>query len=318
MSEKYLFGPVPSRRLGISLGVDLIPHKTCSLDCVYCEAGDTTDLLTERREYVPIAEVIAELDRYLAAKPELDFITFSGAGEPTLNSGVGKVVEFIKANYPQYKLCMLTNATLFNDEQLVDELAGVDLVIPSLDASNEEQYRRINRPCPGLTFDALVDGLVKFRHAFKGAYWLELFVVPGVNDSDDSISRFADIIWRIAPDKVQLNTLDRPGCVDWIKPAPEETLMRFIHGLEHIVPVESVGRFKYRSYNETDKPDEELEQRIAEMVSRRPATLADLCLSLAVNEQHLSRLTSAMVEQKRLAISRSARGKFFTFVNANV
>ncbi len=312
MTDKYIFGPVASRRLGVSLGIDLVPHKTCPLDCVYCEAGETNQLVTERREYVPVDKVIVELDYYLSQHPELDFLTFSGAGEPTLNSKIGKIVEFVRSKYPEYRICLLTNGTLFNDDQVIADVRDVDLAIPSLDASTEEQYGIINRPHSGLNLNMLIDGLIKFRKAYTGAMWLELFVVPGVNDSDESIAAFRDIIIRIAPDKVQLNTLDRPGCVDWIKPATEEILMRFIEQLKPVVPVEAVGRFKYKSYNETTRPDNELEQRIAELVSRRPCTVADICLALAVSEAEAVRLTDQLVDFGRLAVHKAERGTFFS------
>ena len=135
MIRKYVFGPVNSRRLGRSLGVDLVPLKTCPLDCVYCEAKATTDLTMERKEYVPVDTVLAELDETLKSFPELDYVTFSGSGEPTLNSRIGDVVKFVKSRYPQYKICLLTNGLLLGDRQLQQDIAEVDLLIPSLDGS---------------------------------------------------------------------------------------------------------------------------------------------------------------------------------------
>ncbi len=312
MTDKYIFGPVASRRLGVSLGIDLVPHKTCPLNCVYCEAGATNQLVTERHEYVPVDQVISELDYYLKQHPELDFLTFSGAGEPTLNSGIGKIVEFVRSKHPEYRICLLTNGTLFNDDQVIADVREVDLAIPSLDAATEEQYQIINRPHSGLNLEMLVNGLIKFRKAFSGALWLELFVVPGINDSDESIAAFRDIITRIAPDKVQLNTLDRPGCVDWIQPAPEAVLMRFIEQLKPVVPVEAVGRFKYKSYNESSRSDNELKYRIIELVSRRPGTIADICLALAVSESEATRLTDELTKSGKLTANQAERGTFFS------
>lgn len=311
MDKKHIFGPIPSRRLGISLGIDLVPHKTCSLDCVYCEAGETDKLTLERREYVPIDEVIAELNAFLSSAPKLDFLTFSGAGEPTLNSGIGKVLRFIREQYPQYKTCLLTNGTLLGNESLASEILDFDLVIPSLDAATDEQYRIINRPCHGLTLDDLVNGMSYFRSRFTGGYWLELFVVPGVNDSDDSIAAFLELIIRINPDKVQLNTLDRPGCVDWIKAAGEETLMRFIRAFESHIPVEAVGRFRYSSYEAVERPFSETEQRIVDMVSRRPATIEDICLALAVSPEHAETMLSELEKLNKLVCVQSRRGRFY-------
>lgn len=164
MDYKYIFGPVPSRRLGSSLGIDLIPYKTCSLNCVYCECGKTTDLTFERKEYVPTERVIEELDDYLKTEPELDYITFSGSGEPTLHNGIGEIIKFLKENYPQYQLALLTNSTLLNDEKLQDEIKKLDLIVPSLDAVSEDVFQKINRPVEGLSAQKIVQGLINLNN----------------------------------------------------------------------------------------------------------------------------------------------------------
>ena len=192
--RKYVFGPINSRRLGKSLGVDLVTAKTCSLDCIYCEARATTNLTMTRMEYVPVAEVIAELEATLREIPAPDYITFSGAGEPTLNSGIGKVIDFIKENHPEYRVCLLSNGLLLGDETLQDELRKLDLIIPSLDASSEEEYLYINRPFPGETLEKLINGLSSFRKNIPVKMALEIFVVPGINDSDESIRRFGNTV----------------------------------------------------------------------------------------------------------------------------
>ena len=245
MIRKYVFGPVNSRRLGRSLGVDMVPLKTCPLDCVYCEAKATTNLTMERREYVPVDVVIAELEDTLKTSPELDYITFSGSGEPTLNSRIGDVVKFVKSRYPQYKLCLLTNGLLLGDKELQQEIAGVDLLIPSLDGSNAAEYEEINRPVKSMPFDKMLAGLADYLPRAPMPVYLELFVLPGVNDSDASIGRFAEIIRQLQVDKVQLNYLDRPGAVENLAVADEATLIRFIKALRPAVKVETVGKFSY-------------------------------------------------------------------------
>ena len=245
MIRKYVFGPINSRRLGRSLGVDLIPLKTCPLDCVYCEAKATTDLTVERREYVPVDVVLAELEETLKTSPELDYVTFSGSGEPTLNSRIGDVVKFVKGRYPQYKLCLLTNGLLLGDTQLQQEIAGVDLLIPSLDGSNAAEYEAINRPVKSMPFDKMLAGLTDYLPRAPMPVYLELFVLPGVNDSDASIGRFAEIIRQLQVDKVQLNYLDRPGAVADLPVADEATLIRFLKALRPVVKVETVGKFNY-------------------------------------------------------------------------
>lgn len=309
-AKKYVFGPVPSRRLGVSLGVDLVRAKTCPLDCVYCEAGATTDLTLERGEYVPVDEVLRQLDEYLAKQPQLDYVTFSGAGEPTLNSRIGDVIRMVRERYPQYRLCLLTNGCLLDDKALIDDLAEVDLVIPSLDASDEAEFIRINRPVPGYSLERLITALVNFRQRFRGAYWLELFIVPGVNDSPEAIARFAEIVRRIAPDKVQLNTLDRPGCVTWIETAPETTVLRFLEAIGRVAPVEAVGKYRHRRFREATA-DTDLRQRVLELVNRRPCTAADIAAALGFTPEQAEKDLAEMVSAGQLTAVSGPRGTFF-------
>lgn len=245
MIKKYIFGPISSRRLGRSLGVDLVPLKTCPLDCVYCEARATTLLTMERKEYVPVDRVLEELDDTLRELPQLDYITFSGSGEPTLNSRIGDVVEFIKSRYPQYKVCLLTNGLLLGDRKLQQEISGIDLLIPSLDGSNSAEYEAVNRPVPEMPFEKFISVLQSYLPEAPMPVHLELFILPGVNDSEESIARFASIIATLQVDRVQLNTLDRPGAVAGLEAANEATVRRFIAGLQKTVPVEAVGKFSY-------------------------------------------------------------------------
>ncbi|MBE6381159.1 MAG: radical SAM protein [Lentisphaerae bacterium] len=248
MRKQYIFGPVASRRLGVSLGIDLIHARRCSLDCIYCEAGKTEELTACRADYVDLDAVKNELAEFLATAPELDYLTFSGAGEPTLNSRIAEFCSYLKHNYGQYKICLLTNGTLLNDPAVRQTLEFVDLCMPNFDASDDRELELINRPAPGITVDALADGIRQAASEYPGKLVLELFVVPGINDSDASIDRFAAYIKSFAGLKsVQLNTLDRPGVEKWVKPADSQTLKRFITALEPILPVECIGRYRYRS-----------------------------------------------------------------------
>ena len=241
--RKHVYGPINSRRLGRSLGVSLIVSKVCPLDCIYCEARATTDLTIERREYVDIHEVLTEIDQVLSEIPLPDYITFSGAGEPTLNSGIGKVIHYLKQNYPQCKVCLLTNGLLLNDKTLQQELADLDMIIPSLDASNDEEYIRINRPVLGETLEKLVNGITDFHRNYPAVYMaLEMFIAPGINDSEESLTRFKELVQKISPDAVQLNTLDRPGVIDALVPAAAETMDNFAVELNKIVPVTFVSK----------------------------------------------------------------------------
>ncbi len=157
VKQTCIFGPIPSRRLGISLGMDLVPFKTCSMDCIYCECGKTTDLTTVRKEYFPTARALEQIDAALDRHPNIDYITFSGTGEPTLHSGIGTIIAHIKKNYPQVKVCLLTNASSLTDPEVRRECAPVDLIVPSLDGSDEEEFRKVNRPAEGLSIREIAD-----------------------------------------------------------------------------------------------------------------------------------------------------------------
>ena len=211
MDKFKLRAPLSSRRLGISLGVDLVTPKSCPLDCIYCEAGRTTLLSAERRSFFPLDEVTSALKNYLDTAPKLDSITFSGRGEPTLSSDFLPVVKFLKENYPHYKLTLLTNGIFLGEADVFTAAAMLDLVIPSFDGSNESEFLRIDRPAPGVNFNVYRKNLVSFCRKFAGKIKLEIFLVPGINDTPGSLARFVALAQEIEPLAVQVNTLDRPG-----------------------------------------------------------------------------------------------------------
>lgn len=304
---KYLFGPVPSRRLGISLGVDLVPHKTCSLNCVYCEAGRTTELTLERKEYMPTKAVIDELNQFLNPQPKLDYITFSGAGEPTLHSGIGEVLRFLKNNYPRYKIALLTNGTLFYDPQLREQVKAVDLILPSLDAASDAVFKKINRPASQLKIQRIIDGLVEFRKIFKGVIWLEVFIVPGLNDTDSEIELLRQAIHRIKPDQVQLNTLDRPGTDDWVQPADKTGLQKIAEKLDR--KTEIIAKFKKREELASYLAD--TENAILQTIKRRPCTIKDLSAALGLHQNEINKYIEALLQREQILAERMERGVFF-------
>lgn len=311
LKRQYVFGPVASRRLGLSLGVDLVVPKTCPLDCVYCEARRTTNLTMERRPYVPVEQVLAELDATLAEHPKLDYITFSGSGEPTLNSDLGRVIEHLKTHAPQYKICLLTNGLLLGDPEVRREIAPVDLVIPSLDASNEQEFQAVNRPVPEMSFERFVGALTDFVRTAKQTVHLELFIVPGVNDSDASIARFVSLIAAMRPALVQLNTLDRPGTEADLKPSTPENTRRFIRAIEPVAPVEAVGVFRYRTPSGGPRECCEPERRILNLILRRPATVPDMATALDMPESAVQKHLDDLFAAGRVTIEKQARGLFY-------
>ena len=299
IKTKSVFGPVPSRRLGLSLGIDLLPFKTCSMDCVYCECGATTNLTCERKEYFPTESVIAELDHVLAGKPKIDWITFSGVGEPTLHSGIGRIIRHIRAHYPKIPVCLLTNASLLGDPALQEELAGISLIVPSLDGSNEEELFKINRQASSVTLSSVMNGLLAFRKRHPDiTMWLEIFIVPGVNDSPESAERFRTLAAQLKPDKVQLNSLDRPGVVEWIRPAEPAVLDRIAAVIGRSVPVEIISRHEKQVKLKNAIPDvEQYNELILKTLRSRPCTAQDLVSTLEIPaeriEPHLRRMERA-------------------------
>ena len=254
MNGHYVFGPLNSRRLGRSLGVSLIPPKTCQLDCIYCEAKATTNLTCCRKEYVPTDAVIRELDEVLAEKPEIDYITFSGAGEPMLHAGITDIINHIKTRHPGYKLCLLTNAVALEDESLWQDISKVDLIVPSFDGSNAEEFKAINRPESSVDFDVFVKKFTAFTLQCRAKVKLELFIVPGINDSDESIARFAELLKNMRLDSIELNSLDRPGTVENIPIPDESTFDRFVKALSPIAPCSVIRRLVAHEKNERRWP----------------------------------------------------------------
>lgn len=305
---KYLFGPVPSRRLGISLGVDLVPKKVCSLDCVYCEVGATTKHTTERLEYVKYEKVTSELDNYFLNNPEPDYITFSGSGEPTLNSRIGDVIRFVKSRKPGIPVAVLTNGTMLYDKNVQEELMNADLLMPSLDAATSEVFERLNRPSPKLDFNRYIQGLIEFSGKFSGKIWLEVFILPGYNDSENELHALRGIIDQIEPDSVQINTLDRPGVVENIRAATQEELERVVKiwGLKN---VEIIAAARHRKTIQSYRKD--AATAILETISRRPCTLDDLEKILGIPVVEINKYLAVLEADKKVVPVRQTRGLFY-------
>ncbi len=312
MKYKYLFGPVPSRRLGVSLGVDLIPYKTCSYNCIYCESGRTTHLTDRRKEYVPTSEILDELEHFLSPNPNLDFITFSGSGEPTLHSGIGEIVQFIKTNFPQYKLALLTNASLMWNKKLQQEILPVDLILPSLDAAEDAVFKKINQPHFRIHLDEIIKGLAEFKKIYKGQMLLEVFISPGVNDGPEHLQKLKEKIHLIRPDKVQLNTLDRPGIEDWVQPATRTQLEKIAAFLDW--PTEIIAKVKDRRTSQAYHTD--IESGIIELIKRRPCTLEDLSETLGLHINEINKYIETLLKSQRIFSKKMERGTFFILKDA--
>lgn len=309
---KHLFGPIPSRRLGMSLGVDLIPHKVCTMNCVYCECGPTTRLTEERREYVPTDEVLKELNDFFSRHPDPDYITFSGAGEPTLHSRIGEVLIHIKQIRPAVPVAVLTNGTLLRDPEVRAALLEADLVMPSLDAATQRTLLKINRPVKHLDVESYVDGLVKFNREFNGKLWLEVLVLPGYNDDAAQLTALRNAIEKIGPDRVQLNTLDRPGVLPDLIPASRESLEEIVRfwGLKNVEIIAPPAKRQ-----DTPAYRMDLENTILETLSRRPCTLDDLERILGMHVNEINKYLGVLEEAGKIRTSLQERGTFYHLIH---
>ncbi len=292
---KYIFGPVISRRLGVSLGIDLLPFKTCSLDCIYCECRNTTNLTSRIYEYVPTDKVIAELREFLRNKPELDVITFSGSGEPTLHSGIGKIIDFLKNDFPEYKISILTNSTLLHAKEVRRSILNADIIVPSLDAVSEDVFRKICRPAADIIPEKMIQGLIDLRKEFKNTIILEIFIIPGLNDAEKELGLIKNACMKISPDLIQLNTLDRPGTERWIETASAEKL-QIIKNYFRPFEVEIIGKSKVLK-KETSKRFSDISEAIIATISRRPSTLEDLSGSFGINKAGLLIILDYLLEK---------------------
>jgi len=292
IQRKYTFGPVPSRRLGLSLGVDIIPGKLCTLDCVYCEVGSTDRRGLARKEYLPADEILAEVKEVIAEYPHLDHITISGSGEPTLNSKIGYIIHSIKqmTNIP---VAVLTNGTLLYLPEVRLDLMDADIVSPSLDAVSPDVFERIDRPNPKLNIDQIINGIKTFRLEYKGRLWIEILFVRGMNDHDDEVNKLKQVIDEIRPDKIHLNTVVRPPAYAVAQPVSEERLKetREIFGER----CEIIGIFKEKHRTEERNADS---QAILALLKRRAMTVDQMTASLMMRSEDIAASLKGLLQGK--------------------
>lgn len=280
-SFPHLYGPVPSRRLGYSLGVDLLPFKTCSLSCVYCQLGKTPRTTVRRKKYFSEKQILNELKEFLKTGIQVDFITFSGSGEPTLNSSIGNLIRKIK-KITGKPVAVLTNSTLLARPSVRKELEAADVVVPSLDAADQKTFEKVNRPHPSLKAREIIEGLIKFRRQFRGELWLEILLVRGLNDSPAHLKKLKEAVEKINPDRIHLNTVVRPPAEKRARPLSPEELEKVKNYLGP--KAEVVARFQKK---EQETSPEDLRHAILSMVRRRPVSLEDLEHSLGCTRDEL-------------------------------
>jgi len=298
----HVFGPVPSRRLGASLGIDLVPYKTCSFDCVYCQLGRTTCLTVERRAYIDAADVLSELEDFISKNEAPDYLTLSGSGEPTLNSSFGEVIRGIK-NFSQVPIAVLTNTSLLWRKEVQTDIVGSDLVVPSLDAGSQLVFELVNRPHSSLTLDRVVDGLRDFSTSFEGDIWLEVMLVSGMNDGEDELELISDAISEIDPQKVQLNTVIRPPSESYARPISEDK----IGEISRMLGAEIIADYKSRRRGVS----RDLEERLLSLLERRPCTLADISGAMGIHPNEAIKYLEKLIDSGKVRAQDSGSGTFY-------
>jgi wyosine [tRNA(Phe)-imidazoG37] synthetase (radical SAM superfamily) len=269
---KYVFGPVPSRRLGRSLGIDPVPLKACNWNCVYCQLGRSTPVLGERREFYPPEEVLNEVREVLdrTPTPHIDWITFAGSGEPLLHSGIGGMIAGLKG-ITDIPVAMLTNGSLLYDEVIRRSVLPLDAVLPSIDAGSDAVYRKINRPHPEFTYEKHIEGLIAFAGEYERKLWPEVMLIRGVNDTEAALSDIAAVLERLRPDLVHINVPTRPPAETWVEPPDEEGVMRAVAILEKSARIIVPGELEF----DADRFDS-IADALIDIVSRHPMRVEEI------------------------------------------
>lgn len=306
----YCFGPVPSRRLGLSLGVDILPHKVCNLDCIYCELGPTLQKTCKKDRYRPIEPIQEELAKLLEKGVCFDTLTITASGEPTLHADLGRLVSFAKDVLKIGRLALLTNATLLSDPEVRNAVSQTDILLPSLDAARETSFRKVNRPCQELSIQRIIQGLHDMQCEYRGSMWLEVLLVKGINDAPEDIDALKQAINFIQPEKVQLNTVNRPPAVKWAEPLSLQELQAIQGALGGNTEIIADFRIKERGSAVWTEAD------ISAMLSRRPMDLQALITVTQLDSKTLKDMLQRM-ETTDILQRRTLKGKTFYFISTS-
>jgi wyosine [tRNA(Phe)-imidazoG37] synthetase (radical SAM superfamily) len=303
VEHSFVYGPVPSRRLGISLGINIIPFKTCTLDCIYCQCGKTTEKTLERRSFFPVNDILSAVRSVVSAPtrgrrpPTPDFLTFSGEGEPTLNRDIGRIIRRLKREF-SIPVAVITNSTLLTDPQVRRDLYAADLVIPSLDAADQRNFARVDRNHRDLSAADIIEGLKLFRRGYRGKIWLEIMLAKDINDSVEHVVALRKAAWEIKPDRVQLNTVVRPPAEKFAKPMSLDDLeqIQCLFGPN----TDIIGEAKDKGRRTKDKARALPDEAIAATVQGRPVTKLDLVCSLGVAPREIEAAVHRLLRARRI------------------
>lgn len=319
MSElKYIFGPVPSRRLGRSLGVNIVPSKICSMDCIYCEVGRTVSLTTIRKPYFRGADIVREFEENLPYfKDSIDVVTITGFGEPTLNSDLKIIFDGIKRASGGIPVAILTNSTMLHDKDVYDTLLGFDIVVPSLDAVSERAFRSVDRQDSYLTPQTIIDDLIRFSHQYKGRLYLEILLCKGLNDSIDELELLAGAASKICADKIQIGTVHRPPAYSEARPLNDEELLNAVKlFISKGLPASAPGNFTSLLKGLSDISDIRL--RIKTLLQARPCTLADIAGVFGITESDAETEVTALTAEGSIVYDDFNGEKYYSHRNLDV
>ena len=292
---RHLYGPVPSRRLGRSLGIDLVPHKICTYDCIYCQIGKTAEKTLIRKEYVPVKEIVEEVKGFLKEeRSPVDHLSLSGSGEPTLHSKIDSVIRGIKA-ITSIPVAVITNGSLLYEEKVRESLLQADVVLPSLDAASAETFEKINRPRSGFSVEKVIGGLIEFRKVYKGQIWLEILFCKSVNDGKEELLRMKKAVDRIRPDRIHLNTVVRPPFEKWAVPLNQKEMeaMRTFFGEKASI----ISEFDRHPAEVTER---DIQEEILTILKRRPLSLTDLSKGMGIREDEIEKYIQPLVSERKI------------------
>jgi wyosine [tRNA(Phe)-imidazoG37] synthetase (radical SAM superfamily) len=308
---QHIYGPVPSRRLGRSLGIDLVPFKTCTYDCIYCHLGRTTNKTLKRNEYIAVTDVLHELKQKLDCGEAIDYISLAGSGEPTLNSRIGDLILKIKS-LTDIPVAVLTNGSLLWMTDVQDALMPADVVLPSLDVGDKLLFRYVNRPHKNISFERMVEGLEDFTNRYKGEVWLEVLLLAGVTGIRDEVEKIATIIERICCTRIQMNTVVRPpadGFATALSRNQMLALKSIFRGEVDIISDIEAGDWSKLAGREPRKDD------VLSLLSRRPCTSADIARSLGMHPSEALKCLDALMNSGKVATVSMNEKTFYAAVS---
>lgn len=305
---KYVYGPVPSRRLGFSLGVDIVPYKACTLDCIYCQLGRTTWKVIKRKTYTPKEEIFKEIGVFLNKLTNIDFITFSGSGEPTLHSEIGALIKGVK-KITSIPVAVLTNGTLLFMKDVQKDLLEADVVLPSLDAASQLVFKRINRPHNSLNIESIINSLKGFRKIFSGQIWLEIMLIKGYNDDTQELLQIKKALSEIQPDRVHLNTVIRPPSETYARPLTPDEMRAAREILDE--SCEIIAEFQGKGY----VGNRDLKDAIIEMIKRRPVTITDIANLFGLSEANATKMMEGLNVKGLIREIKYKEKRYYSFKN---